>query len=698
MNTDPPVSRPETASRPPRNVADLVRSAAVRFGDRPALLSSGPERTWAQVDAAVDAGVADLARFGLGVGERVVVALPSGPDLVVTLLALARAGLVAVPIGPDRRDVGAVADLVGAAAAIALDRGHWLPIAIDAPRVAQWWDRTPAGGAPTESTPAVAGGEDLVWLARAGRGPRPVMISHRAILAGSAAVPALPGLALTGDDRVLQLLPLHHLAGWVTSFLPLTVVGGAAVHPDPVPPTAAADPHPARGPARAGLVAIARHRATVLPTTPGLCHELLTAPGAAQALASVRLITSATAPLAPADVALAREVTSRPVWEGYGITESCGVVTSTLTTAEPRLGSVGRALPGVQVRIVGQDGRDVEPAPGPQPSDDTDDGGGLDDPSADLGSDGEVGRIVVRSPSLFSGYWPDGKAGPGVDGWFVTGDLGYQDETGELRLVDRFAETISVSGFTVYPREVEDVLRAHPRVAQAAVVGVPGPAGQQVVAVYTVRPAPGTGEDETADPADGSAGGDGAAVDGADGAPAVTAGAEPSGEVAEVAEGAGATDRADGARTQDRPSTAAPSKAVTSEAVTWKAATSKDAPPAGAPLTVAELRAHVEAHLAQFKYPAAYQQVPTLPRTEVGRIDRPEVARDYVRTWGRHRPPQLTAVPPSGATPDDAGSPDDAAVDVTPEQVGDITQLGTRLPAPGDRRHRGRRDTDDDLF
>ncbi len=97
---------------------------------------------------------------------------------------------------------------------------------------------------------------------------------------------------------------------------------------------------------------------------------------------------------------------------------------------------------------------------------------------------GEVGRIVMRGDTLFSGYWPDGGGGPDADGWFVTGDIGYLDDAGELHLVDRAAEVVKVAGFTVYPREVEEVLATHPYVAEVAVIGVPGASGHEdVVAV-----------------------------------------------------------------------------------------------------------------------------------------------------------------------------------------------------------------------
>ena len=99
-----------------------------------------------------------------------------------------------------------------------------------------------------------------------------------------------------------------------------------------------------------------------------------------------------------------------------------------------------------------------------------------------------MGRIAIRGATLFSGYWPDGGGGPGPDGWYVTGDIGYLDDAGELHLVDRAAEVIKVAGFTVYPREVEEVLATHPYVAEVAVIGLRDPRGQeQVVAVLVAR-------------------------------------------------------------------------------------------------------------------------------------------------------------------------------------------------------------------
>ena len=107
----------------------------------------------------------------------------------------------------------------------------------------------------------------------------------------------------------------------------------------------------------------------------------------------------------------------------------------------------------------------------------------------------DPGEIVVRGANLFSGYWPDGRAGPGPDGWWATGDVAYADGDGDLHLVDRIGELILVHGFNVYPAEIERVLETHPGVAEAAVVGVSDPeSGQRphayVVAALEIPPTP----------------------------------------------------------------------------------------------------------------------------------------------------------------------------------------------------------------
>ncbi|WP_196073226.1 class I adenylate-forming enzyme family protein [Nakamurella alba] len=521
------------------NVADLLRRAARSHPSRPALIGDGPDRTWSALDRAVDAGAAALMALGHPSGARVMVTLPTGADIVLTLFAVARAGLVAVPQPPGTSadELAAVAARTGAVLAVGEPVDGL--VRLDAADLATWWhgsDHRVENG---------ASGEDLAVLARAA-GERPVMIPHRAVLAAVEGILGAPRLGLRSEDRAIQVLPLHHLAGWVTGFLPLTAVGGAAVLPQ-FPPDAGA----AGGWIDVVLATVRAQRVTVVPAAPGLYRRLEGAANVERSLASVRLLTSGAAPLDPEDFSAIRSHTGLTVWEGYGISESASVVATSLMGAAPRPGSVGRPVPGVELRIVTEDdldelGRVVvepEPAPDPEPLPDVDpaatevpeterqnDGepevesegtstgaaepgadaeqapadednasteptdpaaeglvAAADDQLVDVVSDGEVGRIALRGPTLFAGYWPDGADGPDENGWFVTGDLGYLDDTGDLHLVDRAAETIGVAGFTVYPREIEDVLTGHPYVRDAAVVSAPGRVGDQVVAVLVAQ-------------------------------------------------------------------------------------------------------------------------------------------------------------------------------------------------------------------
>ncbi len=457
------------------NVSDLLRTAASRFPGRPALLAAGETRSWADLDRAVDRGVAALRLAGLRTGDRVVVSMQTSPGIVAALFAVARAGMVAVPITPSQPEIDAVVRTVRARGAIGDQPVITADVVLRPAAIGEWWDAQPEQSEPTGPTAlptAESGGEDIAVLARAAAGDRPVMLSHRAITAAVVAIAAAPSLHLRSDDRAILVLPTYHLAGWVTAFLPLCTVGAAAVIPDqPTPGTTWVD---------VVLSTIRSQRVTVIPGAPSLYRRLTKAVGVERALSSVRLMTSGAAPLDPGDASAIRSLTGQAVWEGYGVSESSSVVSTSLMTRAARIGSVGLPLPGIQLRIVGDDGVDLNAKPADEQSAvDT----GFDDPAADAAAGGEVGRVQISGPTLFSGYWPDGEDGPDDSGWFGTEDLGYLDDGGELHLVDRAAETVRIAGFTVYPREIEDVLTAHPYVRDAAVIGAPGRAGDAVVAV-----------------------------------------------------------------------------------------------------------------------------------------------------------------------------------------------------------------------
>jgi long-chain acyl-CoA synthetase len=153
------------------------------------------------------------------------------------------------------------------------------------------------------------------------------------------------------------------------------------------------------------------------------------------------------------------------VHDGYGLTEASPVVTTTAVAAVPKPGSIGPPLPGIEVRLLDSEGN---PA--------------LED---------DPGQIVVRGANVFAGYWNDASATAAVlvDGWLHTGDVAVADADGWLTLVDRAKDVVIVSGFNVYPGEVEDALRSHRDVEDVAVIGEPHPrTGETVVAYVVARP------------------------------------------------------------------------------------------------------------------------------------------------------------------------------------------------------------------
>jgi long-chain acyl-CoA synthetase len=194
------------------------------------------------------------------------------------------------------------------------------------------------------------------------------------------------------------------------------------------------------------------------------------ADAATEAFRGVRVAVSGAAPL-PREVLVGfAERFGVTIWEGYGLTETAPALTSTSVGGEPKPGSIGRPLPGVELRLVNEEGDDVE----------------LGDP----------GEVVVRGPNVFRGYWqhPDDTSRAFSKGWFRTGDVAVADDDGDLYLVDRKRDLILVSGFNVYPKEVEDVLRNHPKITDCAVIGAPDPYhGEQVRAIVV---ADGLGEQD----------------------------------------------------------------------------------------------------------------------------------------------------------------------------------------------------------
>ncbi len=453
------------------NLADLVRRAAERFADKPAFVSTQGALTWAQVEAGVDAAAAGLTGLGLVPGDRVGIALGNTLDFPMAYFGVLRAGLVAVPVNPGYTadelrhvlgDSGARALLTSPdyaptvlAVAPQLDALDHVLVAGAVTRGASSWAALLERGAAAGPVQARGSGEDLaVLLYTSGTSGRPkgAMLPHRALLANLDQTSRISPPVLTPEDVVLLVLPLFHVYGLSAGMGAVVAHGATAVLVERFDPVETLD-------------VIRRHAVTNVVGAPPMYLAWSGLPDVGEAFSCVRLALSGSAPL-PAEVhSRMREATGKPVYEGYGLTETAPVLTSTLMSQSPGPDSIGRPVPGVELRLLDEAGFPVE--------------------------EGDPAEVCVRGANLFQGYWPDGTDGPDADGWFRTGDVAYLDEDGDLHLVDRLRELVLVSGFNVYPREVEDVLLQHPRIAEAAVLGVPHPVtGEAVKALVVLAAGP----------------------------------------------------------------------------------------------------------------------------------------------------------------------------------------------------------------
>ena len=450
-------------------VADLLSTAADQHRDKVALTeASGRIRTWGQLDDDADRVATGLGAAGLVAGYRVLIALGNRIEFVAAYLGALRAQVVAVPVNP-RSSVGELSRMLldsGARVAIAdpdtvvalRQAVAELPAGAARPRLVvvgatllpgeRAWDHLVARAGRRHS--AVRDPESLavlLYTSGASGRPRGVMLSHRALAANVEQVAAIQPPLIGADDVVLGVLPLFHVYG-------LNAVLGGVLRQQAR--LVLLD----RFEALSSLDLIEDEACSVLPVAPPVFQQWLPVDQLADRLGPVRLVLSGSAPLAADVAARFTETTGLPVHQGYGLTETAPVLTSTLCSARVAAGSVGSTLPGVRLRLV-------------------DDGGLAPEP-------GEAGEILVAGDNLFSGYWPDGTGGPGPEGWWSTGDVGYLDPDGDLFLVDRVKELVIVSGFNVYPSEVEEVIGEVQGVRAAAVVGVPDEDTGEAVAAYLV--------------------------------------------------------------------------------------------------------------------------------------------------------------------------------------------------------------------
>jgi malonyl-CoA/methylmalonyl-CoA synthetase len=389
-----------------------------------------------ELDARVSRAAGWLRSRGVGRGDVVGLAMPKEPAFLELALACLRLGAVALPLN-DRytpRELAwpladARARLAVLPSGIAVPDG---PPAVPADQVRAALD----AAAPLEQVDPVPDDLAALLLYTSGTTGRPkgAPATHRNL---NATVEALhQAWEWRRDDVLLHALPQYHVHGLVVATFGALRAGAAAIVLDRFDPVDV-------------LQRLAAGPATIFMGVPTFHARMLEAPGDYD-LRRVRLVTSGSAGL-PADThrALARRFGVEVV-ERYGMTE-IGIVVSNPLRGERRPGSIGLPLPGVEVRVVRDDGADALPD--------------------------EVGELWVRGDSVFSGYLgnPAATAEVLVDGWMKTGDLSRRAADGWLTLVGRRSELVIVGGLNVYPAEIEAALLRCPGVREAAVVGVPDP-------------------------------------------------------------------------------------------------------------------------------------------------------------------------------------------------------------------------------
>ncbi len=461
------------------HVAELLARAARLEPGKTALSEAATGRTisWSALDSLVARVVQGFSDAGMVAGFRVMLATTNRIEFVATYLGALRAGLVVVPVNPrsatgelirmigdsgTRMVVADASTIMAVRAAVAglndaLESVGMEPasrprvVAVDTPAEAgerTWDDLVADAGHPLPGRPDPESLAVLLYTSGTSGRPRAAMLSHRALVANIEQVALVDPPMITGRDVVLGVLPLFHVYG-------LNAVLGQVIRQ--CARLVLVDGFDAEG----SLDLIEDEAISVVPVAPPVFAYWMQVPGLEDRLGPVRLMLSGSAPLSPELTSAFTERTGVSIHQGYGLTEAAPVVTSTLCSKQQQPRSVGAALPGIELRLLDESGR--EPA------------------------DQDDGEIHVRGANLFSGYWPDGADGPDDQGWFATGDVGYLDPTGDLFLVDRVKELVIVSGFNVYPSEVEDVIAELPEVAEAAVIGVGDELTGEAVVAY-VRP------------------------------------------------------------------------------------------------------------------------------------------------------------------------------------------------------------------
>ena len=454
------------------NLAVMLRETAAATPDKPAALYDGGRLTYGDLDALSDRLAAGLHLAGVRRADRVAVQLPNIPQFLIAYFGVLKAGGIVVPLNVLYKPpevafhlghssarafitwAGVLADAAAGAAQAGVSQVYAVGLP-DGAGGALPFERLLAAPADRRPLPDTTMADTAVIMYTSGTTGRPkgAELTHMQLYMNA----DIPGrlFEVRPDDVVITALPLFHIFG-LSSILNVCVRFGCTMSLIP------------RFDPASVLAAVQRDRATIFEGVPAMFIGLLSHPGLDEFdLSSLRIAISGGASI-PAPVLDAFEQRFGVlILEGYGLTETASTTTFNRSEADRRVYSVGKPIWGTQTQVWNSDGQPLPPG------------------------EENVGEVVTRGPHVMKGYLGNQEATADAlrGGWFHTGDLGYFDEDGYLFIVGRSKELIIRGGYNVYPLEIEDVLHAHPAVAEAAVVGIADPRlGEEVKACVALRP------------------------------------------------------------------------------------------------------------------------------------------------------------------------------------------------------------------
>ena len=453
------------------NVGQLLANTAARTPEQTAIIFRDQRTSYAELDKRANQVANALMALGIQKGDRVGLYIHNLPLYIEGYYGILKTGAIVVPmnvlykageVAYIMRDSGAKALLtfgpfteVAATAKAETPELQYLITAAPGaiPGTLSWADTI---GAAPETPPDVAVSEDDVAVfsytsGTTGR-PKGAMLTHGNLLANMEQGSSLERIKVRADDVVWLALPLFHIYGMNVGMNLTVMHGGTMMLVERFEPVATLD-------------GIQKHGVSVIYGAPPMFLAWSQVPTIREYnFSRVRYIASGAAALPVAVMNLFEQLTGVPISEGYGLSESAPVLTTNAAGPYTKPGTVGPAFPGVEIKIVDENGRELP--------------------------HGQMGELIARGANIMKGYWnqPEATADTLRDGWLHTGDLATEDDDGYFSIVDRKKDMIVVSGYNVYPREVEETLFNHPAVADAAVVQYPDPyQGESVMAFVVLK-------------------------------------------------------------------------------------------------------------------------------------------------------------------------------------------------------------------